>query len=267
MYAPGATSIAFEKLGWAIGAVVALEVVLDADLPVRLVLALGPLVEDERVDVDPALGDESRQVAEVLGEAAGRRVGIDEDERPPGVDRDGDEAERLPVEAGLAVAARCRAQRPVEVVRPRVVRALQRLAPAGAVAEQVAAMPADVDERAQRVVAAADEDDRDVAGPGRDERPRLGQLPGVPGVLPGAPEDPLLLEAGHRRVDVPVPGDRAAAGVAVAMVGCYPDRCDHSCSAGARQVRRARTAANGPSDDDPALVEPERPARELLESG
>ena len=55
------------------GAVVALEVVLDADLPVRLVLALGALVEDERVDVDPAVGDESRQVAEVVREAAGRR--------------------------------------------------------------------------------------------------------------------------------------------------------------------------------------------------
>ncbi len=194
------------------GAVVALEVVLDADLPVRLVLALRPLVEDERVDVDPALGDEPRQVAQVLGEAAGRGVGIDEDERPPGVDRDGDEAERVPVESRLAVPAWCRAQRPVEVVRPRVVGALQRLAPADTVAEQVAAVPADVHERAERVVAAADEDDRDVAGPGRDERPRFGQVPGVADVLPGAPEDPLLLESGHRRVDVPVPGDRAAAG-------------------------------------------------------
>ena len=58
------------------GAVVALEVVLDADLPVRLVLALRPLVEDERVDVDPALGDEPRQVAQVLGERC----------RPPGRD-------------------------------------------------------------------------------------------------------------------------------------------------------------------------------------
>ena len=55
------------------GAVVALEVVLDADLPVGVVLRLGPLMEDERVDVDAAFGDEPGQVAQVLGERRRRR--------------------------------------------------------------------------------------------------------------------------------------------------------------------------------------------------
>ena len=55
------------------GAVVALEVVLDADLPVRLVLGLRPLMEDERVDVDAALRDDARQLAEVIGQRLGVR--------------------------------------------------------------------------------------------------------------------------------------------------------------------------------------------------
>ena len=45
------------------GAVVALEVVLDAHLPVRAVLTLGPPVEDECIHVDTALGHEPGQVA------------------------------------------------------------------------------------------------------------------------------------------------------------------------------------------------------------
>ena len=70
------------------GAVVALEVVLDADLPVGVVLGVGPLMELERVDVDAAIGDHPRQIAEVIGERAGAGQ-VDEDERPPRVDRDG----------------------------------------------------------------------------------------------------------------------------------------------------------------------------------
>ena len=195
------------------GAVVALEVVLDADLPVRVVLALRPLVEDERVDVDPAFGHEPRQVAQVLLRAGPHAwSGLTKTNGPQVSTSDGDEAEAFPVEAGLAVRPRRTSQRAVEVVRPRVVRALQRLALARAVAEEGAAMPADVDERAQLTVTVADEDDGHIAGAARDERARLAQLAGVAGVLPGLPEDPLLLEAGYRRIDVPVPGDRLVAG-------------------------------------------------------
>ncbi len=48
------------------GAVVALEVVLDADLPVRVEHALGARVEPERVDVDTSLGDAVGYVLEEL---------------------------------------------------------------------------------------------------------------------------------------------------------------------------------------------------------
>ena len=158
-------------------------------------------MEDERVDVDAALGDEPGQVAEVLGERRRGGIGIDEDERPPGVDRDGHEAEALAVEARLRVSARRVSQRAVEVVRPGVVRALQRLAASGALAEREAAVAADVDERAERLVAAADEDDGHVARAGGRERSRLGEIARVPDVLPAAAEDQPLLEPRDGRVE------------------------------------------------------------------
>ena len=109
-------------------AVVALEVVLAADLPVRVVLGRRAVVEAQRVEVDAGGGDELGQLAEVLGERRGAAVRVDEDERPPGVDRHRQEAELRLVEALLALGARRGAERAVEVVRPGVVGALQRLA-------------------------------------------------------------------------------------------------------------------------------------------
>ena len=63
-----------------------------------------------------------------LGERLGLRVRVDEQERPPDVDARGKQRPVGLVEARLAVGARRRAQRAVEVVRPRVVVALDRLA-------------------------------------------------------------------------------------------------------------------------------------------
>ena len=128
-------------------AVVALEVVLDRDLPVGAQLVRVAPAERERVDVEPVAGDDLREVAERGGERLGLGVGVDEDERPPGVDRDRQQAERVAVEAGLEVAARRGAQGAVEAVRPRVVRALQRPAPGRRRGDERAAVAADVDER------------------------------------------------------------------------------------------------------------------------
>jgi len=58
-------------------------------------------------------------------------------------------------------------------------------------------MPAHVDEGAELGVPAADENDGDIAGPGRNEGTDLGQLARMPHVLPGAAKDLLLLESGH----------------------------------------------------------------------
>src|SRR5213078_2164610 len=139
------------------------------------------------------LGEPRGDVAECLGQRRGIRVGVDEDERPPGVDRDLLEPELVEVEAGLAVRARRRPQRAVEPVRPRVVWALQGLAPAGAGGDDVAAVPADVEERSEPAVARACNHYGNLSG-GRGEVGAVAlELPGVAGVLPGAREDPLPL--------------------------------------------------------------------------
>ena len=78
------------------------------------------------------------------------------------------------------------AQRPVEVVRPRVVVALERRARAAAVHQHRAAVAADVQERAQLAVAVARDDDRHAAGVGREERARRGHLLGAAAVLPAS---------------------------------------------------------------------------------
>src|SRR6188508_2436762 len=105
-------------------AVVALEEVLDADLPVaRVLLGLGPRVEAERAHVDAVGGEKVGKLAEVVCERRGPRIRVDEDERPPRVDRHTDETEAGHVEPGLPIRAGRASQRAVEAVGPRVVRA------------------------------------------------------------------------------------------------------------------------------------------------
>ena len=67
-------------------AVVALEEVLAADLPVRLVAGARAAEEAKRVDVEARVGDERGQLAQRLGERGRLPVGVDEHERSPGVD-------------------------------------------------------------------------------------------------------------------------------------------------------------------------------------
>ena len=141
--------------------------------------------------------------------AARRRGRVDEDERAPRVDADGDETERLPLEPGLAVGPGCVAQRAVEGVRPGVVGALDRLPSRVLLAEDVSAVATDVDEAAQFAVARACEDDGERACRRRRELTRLGDLVEAGRVLPARAEETLLLETRDRRVDVPVVRQRA----------------------------------------------------------
>jgi len=92
-----------------------------------------------------------------------------------------------------------------------VVGALQRLALALALRDLEAAVPADVHERLQLVFAGAGNDDRHETCSAREERGRFRELPRVPHVLPGAAENPLLLEPEEFRVGVPVERERGAA--------------------------------------------------------
>ena len=155
-------------------AVVALEEVLQDDLPVRLDRPLVMRVEADRVEVEAALRDDLGKPPERSRERRRLGVRVHEDERPPRAH--GDRCERQPVRAepGLALRPRRLAQRPVEVVRPRVVRALQRLAAARSLDDEVAAVPADVDEPAEHSVRSPDDRDGDVPDVRGEVRPRLG---------------------------------------------------------------------------------------------
>ena len=192
-------------------AVVALEEVLRADLPVRLVLRLGPLKEAQGADVDAGLRDPVGDAVEELRERRGVGVRVDEEEGAPRLQPKRHEAELVGLDSAFAVRPRRREEAAVEPVRPRVVRALQRRALAAALADHRASMPADVEEGAQHSLAVAHEDHRHVAHARRPEGSRLGELARVPDVLPRAPEDPLPLELEHRRIRVPAPRQRARA--------------------------------------------------------
>ena len=118
----------------------------------------------------------------------------------------GTRPELLLRDPALPVPTRRRDEAAVEPVRPGVVRALQRLAPPGALAHDRAAVSADVEERAELVLLVAHDDDRNVADPRRRERSRLRHVAEVAHVLPRAAEDPLALELEHGRIRVPAPG-------------------------------------------------------------
>src|SRR6478672_10826742 len=98
-------------------------------------------MEHERVDVNVARQDLG-QLAELLRKRNCVGVWVDEQERSPDVGARRNEGELRLVEAGLALGARRGAQRTVEVVRPRVVVALDRAALAAALGEDGAAVAA-----------------------------------------------------------------------------------------------------------------------------
>ena len=128
-YASGETSTTWLKPGVRHGAVVALEVVLDRDLPVAGELELARRRKRARRARSRPPAKQLGQRAERLGERRRVGIGVDEHQRAPG--------RRPPARAGRcrrarARPARCGAQPAVELVRPRVVRALQRLAVAAA---------------------------------------------------------------------------------------------------------------------------------------
>ena len=100
-----------------------------------------------------------------------------------------------------------------------MVRALERLALAAARRNLVATVPADVDESAQLSVAAADDEDRDVAGATREVGAGLGDGLGRAGVLPAPAEDALLLEPVDLGVGVPAGGKREALVELLAEIG------------------------------------------------
>ena len=205
-------------------AVVALEEVLHHDLPVRLDRPLVMGVEADRVDVEPALRHDRGQPAECRLERRRVGVGVHEDERAPGAHRDGREREARGVEARLTLRAGRSPQGSVQVVRPRVVRALERLAAPGPLDDEVSSVAADVDQPAKRSVRAADDGDRDVPDLRREVRPGLGDPLRRPRVRPGAREEPLALALEDAGIGVPARRERPSVLERVLELG---DRCRH----------------------------------------
>ena len=188
-------------------AVVALEVVLERDLPVRADLVVRAVMEAQRADVEAAFADDLRKIAERLLQRLRAGIRIDEHERAPGADRHRHQPE--PVELEARLGARGGAQAAVQPVGPCVVWALQGATLGRAGRHDRAAMAADVDERAQDVVAVAREHDREAGDVRGGEAARRGQLVAPRGVLPRAPEDRCALARLDLGVRVPGPGERA----------------------------------------------------------
>jgi hypothetical protein len=116
--------------------------------------------------------------------------------------------ELVELEAELAVGAGRRAQRPVEVVGPGVVRALERLPPRAAVRDDVPAVPAHVQERAQYAVSRACNQYGNLAGGGGEVGTGLRDLACMTDVLPRTREDALALAAQDIGIRIPAPGQR-----------------------------------------------------------
>ena len=183
-------SIARDELRVVHLAVVALAVVLHDELPV------GGHVVDDRVRhlgvLHPELRAVGSDVAERLGDRGGGLVAERHVDQPlPLLDPGRLQAPAGAVEVGGH--ARRRRQAPVEAVAPAVVLADEVLLdlPAGIRADACAAVPADIVQRVQAAVRAADDDhvrrpelDREVAA-------GLGQLRDVACVEPGAQVDAL----------------------------------------------------------------------------
>ena len=203
-------------------------------------------MEDEGVDVEPAVGHDGGHGAEGVGQRGRVRRRVDEDERAPRVDRGRAQAERGAVE--LPAGARRRAQRAVEPVRPRVVVALKRRAAPGARDDLRAAVAADVDQRAQHAVAVAHHHHGHVAGAAGEVGARLGHQSKVAGVVPRGGEQPRALGRQHLGVGVPAVGQRGGhAGTAAPETAWHAASRSGASGTGARARSCPRQRSSIPS--------------------
>jgi hypothetical protein len=187
--------------------VVALEVVVDHDLPVGRLVVLGVVV------VQPVVGELlewARQVAlqqrkdarEPGRERLGVRVEVGEDQATDDLGPHREEAQLGLVQARDRAALGSADELAVEVVGPAVVGAAERLLLAGPGDQPGATVPAGVDVGADLAGAGADHDDLGGAEPADDPRAGVGHVGLVGHDLPGAAEDQLLLEREHAGVGV-----------------------------------------------------------------
>ena len=185
-------------------AVVALQVVLDDELPVGVQESLAPAHRPHPRQLRE-VGEQQR--FQPAGRLGGRRRGAivaHHDEARERRHGDRGKAEARLVEASDGVAVGCLAQAAVEPVGPGVVGAGDgRLQRAAAVEQAMAAVLAGVVEAAQGAVAAVDDDDLLAADAQAEVAPWPGDLACVAGGQPGAAEDPLHLQLEDGGIAVP----------------------------------------------------------------
>jgi hypothetical protein len=182
--------------------VVALQVIVDVDLPVALDQVLTPLDQAHVIHVVAGRSHLGGDGAQHLQQR--RRIGreADEDERAPSVDAHRHQAEVLLAEILRVLHLGAGTQGAVEAVGPAVIPALQRLAVPACEGHLPGPMAAHVVEPAELTIQAMRNHDRLVEDGGREEVPHSLQLVRARHQLPGRAEDPLLLPLEDRRVEV-----------------------------------------------------------------
>ena len=189
--------------------VVAVHAVFDQQLPVGAHRVFELALDELHVAKVEGVVDDRERVTHVAFEALDVGVVADEDQ-PAMVAHLGNrfEAEGLAVEgfaiglfAGDALEFAARAVDPAVIEAAEVVRAAALQVPA----DQVAAMAAGVEQRADLAVVAGDQDQRAAADAAGDEVAGVGEFRHVAGEQPGAIEDQLPLEF----EDLPVDEDAA----------------------------------------------------------
>ena len=143
--------------------VVALEIVVDVDLPVRLQGVVAALERHQLGEAEPGRFDLGGDLAQEVGERRRAGVEIHERHRPELFDARLAQPHLLRPEALDALHLARPEQTAIEPVGPTVVAALQRGRVAAALDDPAGAMRADVPERAQRAVATAGGEQR-IAG-------------------------------------------------------------------------------------------------------
>ena len=203
-----------DELGVHGGAVQALVVVLDDDLPVRLDLVHDPHADPELVELEPlehhqALG----ALAHLLAQRP-RRIAreVHEDEAGERLDVEPVQREARPVEELVLLDVRGADELAVEVVDPAVVRAGERLADVagrGLVVEELRpAVAADVVEALELAAERVGDEDGLAGEVPDDVVAGLGQLLGAADADPVAPPDLLALLGPHGLAGVLGAGER-----------------------------------------------------------
>src|SRR5258708_1320909 len=141
--------------------VVAFVEILDDYLPVRSNFVNVAPKHSHLREIDSRALEDSRQLAKHVAQRSGGRRGVDENQRPPGLDRERCERQCFLRELALLILARRSAERPVQIVSPSVIVALQRLAIACTLEDNLApAMTAYVGKCANRFFSIAHNHDR-----------------------------------------------------------------------------------------------------------